>query len=172
MTIKIKKINHENFDELKEISIETFVDTFKQENSPENIKNYVEKAFRAEKLKEELANEFSDFYFIYYNDETAGYLKTNIDDSQTERMGDEALEIERIYIRTKFQRKKLGEHLIHKAVEVAKSINKKRVWLGVWEENYNALAFYNRMGFNPSGSHSFYMGAEKQTDIIMTKTLI
>jgi hypothetical protein len=51
MTINIKKISHENLDELKEISIETFVETFKSENSPENIKNYVEKAFRAEKLK-------------------------------------------------------------------------------------------------------------------------
>jgi ribosomal protein S18 acetylase RimI-like enzyme len=87
-------------------------------------------------------------------------------------MGDEAFEIKRIYIRTIFQRKKLGEHLIHKAVEVAKSLNKKRVWLGVWKENYNALAFYKRMRFVPGGSHSFCMGAEKQMDIIMTKTLI
>lgn len=172
MSINIKKISHENLDELKEISIETFVDTFKSQNSPENINDYVEKAFRTEKLEKELANEFSHFYFICYNHETAGYLKINTDDSQTERMGDEAFEIERIYVRTKFQRKKLGEHLIHKAVELAMSLNKKCVWLGVWEENYNALAFYKRMGFILSGSHSFFMGAEKQTDIIMTKTLI
>ncbi|RKD28625.1 GNAT family N-acetyltransferase [Lacrimispora algidixylanolytica] len=172
MAISIKKINHENLDELKEIGIETFVDTFKSQNSPENIKNYIDKAFRTEKLKEELANEFSDFYFICYNNETAGYLKINTDDSQTERMGDEAFEIERIYIRTKYQRKKLGEHLIHKAFEVAKSLNKRCIWLGVWEENHNALAFYKRMGFIPSGAHSFSMGEEKQTDIIMIKTLV
>ncbi|MNL75746.1 Protease synthase and sporulation negative regulatory protein PAI 1 [compost metagenome] len=50
--------------------------------------------------------------------------------------------------------------------------SKKKIWLGVWEKNENAIAFYNKMGFVQTGVHSFYMGDEEQMDIIMTKTLI
>ncbi len=50
--------------------------------------------------------------------------------------------------------------------------DKKKVWLGVWEKNENAIAFYNKMGFVRTGTHSFIMGDEEQKDYIMTKTLI
>ncbi len=40
MTLKITKCNHEDLKLLQKISIETFNDTFKNQNSPENI-NYV-----------------------------------------------------------------------------------------------------------------------------------
>ncbi|MDF2902615.1 MAG: spermine/spermidine-N-acetyltransferase PaiA, partial [Bacillus sp. (in: firmicutes)] len=57
-----------------------------------------------------------------------------------------------------------------KALEIAIECNKKKVWLGVWEKNENALTFYKKMGFVQSGAHSFYMGDEEQVDFIMTKT--
>jgi ribosomal protein S18 acetylase RimI-like enzyme len=172
MAITIKKINHENLNQLQEISIETFTDTFKAQNSSENIKDYIDKAYKTEQLKAELNNPLSEFYFICFDDEAAGYLKLNNGDAQSEKMEEGAMEIERIYIRKKFQRKGLGEFLMHKAIERANALNKNSVWLGVWEENHNALAFYKKMGFIHNGSHSFYMGEEKQTDLIMKKVLV
>ncbi|WP_026890781.1 GNAT family N-acetyltransferase [Lacrimispora aerotolerans] len=172
MKVYIKKANYENAEELREIGIETFVDTFESQNSPESIKEYIEKAFSKQKLIKELEDKSTEFYFIFYNNEMAGYLKVNTGDSQTEKMGNETLEIERIYIRKKYQRKKLGEQLIQKAIEIAKVQYKKEVWLGVWEENHDALAFYERMGFCPIGSHAFFMGEEEQTDLILVKNLV
>jgi ribosomal protein S18 acetylase RimI-like enzyme len=172
MAITIKKINHENLNQLQEISIETFTDTFKAKNSYENIKDYIDKAYKTEQLKAELYNPLSEFYFICFDDEAAGYLKLNAGDAQSEKMEDGDMEIERIYIRKKFQRKGLGEYLINKAIERANALNKNSVWLGVWEENHNALAFYKKMGFVHNGSHSFYMGEEKQTDLIMQRILV
>ncbi|WP_371873239.1 GNAT family N-acetyltransferase [Lysinibacillus sp. Ag94] len=61
--------------------------------------------------------------------------------------GDDLLEIERIYIRNKYQGKGLGKHLINKAMEIAVAQNKKSIWLGVWEKNDNAIGFYKKMGF-------------------------
>ncbi|MEC0789915.1 GNAT family N-acetyltransferase, partial [Bacillus haynesii] len=52
----------------------------------------------------------------------------------------------------------LGKYLFNKAVEIAKERNKKKIWLGVWEKNENAIAFYKKMGFVQTGAHSFYMG--------------
>ncbi|MFL1997178.1 GNAT family N-acetyltransferase [Lysinibacillus irui] len=171
MTIKIKKCNLEDLKKLQEVSIETFHDTFKEQNSPENMKAYLEKAFNEKQLAQELENAASQFYFILDNEEIAGYLKVNVDEAQSEEMGDESLEIERIYIRDKFQGKGFGKHLFNKALEVAMAQDKKSIWLGVWEKNDHAIGFYQKIGFVQTGAHSFYMGDEEQIDLIMTKTL-
>ncbi|WP_286174338.1 GNAT family N-acetyltransferase [Pseudomonas sp. ISL-88] len=132
----------------------------------------MEKAFDLKQLEKELSNISSQFFFVYFHNEIAGYLKVNTNHAQSEEMGDESLEIERIYIRNKFQKHGLGKYLLNKALEIALERNKKKIWLGVWEKNENAIAFYKKMGFVQTGTHSFYMGDEEQIDFIMTKTLI
>ncbi|OLQ49047.1 GNAT family N-acetyltransferase [Bacillus licheniformis] len=172
MTINIKKCSREDLKILQEISVETFNDTFKDQNSSENMKAYLDSAFNTEQLEKELSNISSQFFFVYCHHEVAGYLKVNTDDAQSEEMGDESLEIERIYIKKEFQKHGLGKHLLHKALDIALECNKKKIWLGVWEKNENAVAFYKKMGLVQTGTHSFYMGDEEQTDFIMTKTLM
>lgn len=172
MTINIKKCSLEDLGLLQDISVETFNETFKDQNSPENVKAYLERAFNINQLEKEVSNISSEFYFIYANGEIAGYLKVNTHDAQTEMMGNDSLEIERIYIKDKFQKHGLGKFLMNKAVEIAMERNKKSIWLGVWERNENAIAFYKKMGFVQTGTHSFYMGDEEQKDFIMTKTFI
>jgi diamine N-acetyltransferase len=172
MAINLKKCTLEDSRKLQEISYETFHETFKLQNSPENMNAYLERAFNLEQLEKELSNISSQFFFVYCNNEVAGYLKVNTDDDQSEEMGDESLEIERIYIRNKFQKHGLGKYLLNKAMEIAMDGNKKKIWLGVWEKNENAIAFYKKLGFVQTGAHFFYMGDEEQLDFIMTKTLI
>ncbi|HGH7174117.1 TPA: GNAT family N-acetyltransferase [Bacillus wiedmannii] len=171
MTINIKKCTLEDLHTLQKISCETFDETFKHQNSSENMNAYLEKAFNLTQLEKELVNLSSQFYFVYFNNEVAGYVKVNTNDAQSEEMGDESLEIERIYIKSTFQKHRLGKHLLNRAIEIAIEHNKKKIWLGVWEKNENAIAFYKKMGFVQVGAHSFYMGDEEQIDFIMTKTL-
>ncbi|MDN4494395.1 GNAT family N-acetyltransferase [Ureibacillus aquaedulcis] len=172
MTIKIKKCTFEDLQTLQEISIETFNETFKDQNSPENMKTYLERAFNLKQLEEELSNPFSQFLLLYFNEEVAGYLKVNTGDAQSEKIGDQSLEVERIYIKSKFQKHGLGKYLLSQAIEMAVALHKKEVWLGVWEKNENAIAFYKKMGFVQTGVHSFYMGEEEQSDYIMTKSIL
>ncbi|AKP76605.1 MULTISPECIES: GNAT family N-acetyltransferase [Priestia] len=167
----IKKCILEDVYDLQDVSYKTFYETFKDQNSQENMTAYLEKAFTIEQLEKELSNTSSQFFFMYVNHEIAGYLKVNMNDAQSEEMGEEALEIERIYIGNSFQKQGLGKHLFNKAVEIATTFNKKKIWLGVWEKNKNAIAFYKKQGFVQIGSHSFYMGDEEQIDLIMVKTL-
>lgn len=169
--MNIQKCTVEDLHTLQEISYETFQETFKDQNSPENMKAYLERAFNLKQLERELVTPFSQFFFTYVNNEVAGYLKVNTNEAQSEEMGDDSLEIERIYVRCKFQKHGLGKVLFNHAVEIAEKENKKTIWLGVWEKNENAIAFYKKMGFVQTGAHSFYMGDEEQTDLIMEKKL-
>lgn len=171
MSIMIKKCGLEDAYSLQLISLETFNETFMDQNSPENMDAYMTKAFDINQLKKELSNASSHFYFIYFNDELAGYLKINTDTAQSERMSEEGLEIERIYVKNNYQQYGLGKQLFNKAIEIATESNKKFIWLGVWEKNEKALAFYRKLGFAQTGAHSFYMGSDKQTDLIMAKEL-
>ena len=41
------------------------------------------------------------------------------------------------------------------------------VWLGVWEHNRRARAFYERWGFRPVGAETFRLGSDDQLDLLM-----
>ncbi|WP_413367917.1 GNAT family N-acetyltransferase [Lysinibacillus sp. 3P01SB] len=171
MSIHIKKCTLEDLPNLQEISAKTFQETFQHQNSPENMAAYLNRAFNRTQLEKELVNSSSQFFFISVNNDIAGYLKINTDSAQSEAMGEDFLEVERIYIKSEFQKQGLGKHLFKKALEIAQVSNKKKIWLGVWEKNENAIAFYKKAGFVETGSHSFFMGEEEQIDLIMTKTI-
>ncbi|WP_336758482.1 GNAT family N-acetyltransferase [Paenibacillus sp. USHLN196] len=172
MTIRIGICTIEQVCELQEISYETFNETFKAQNSPENMNAYLNKAFNREQLESELSMADSQFLFIYVDNQVAGYMKVNINDAQSEKMGEESLEIERVYIKKAFQKHGLGKVMLHKAIEMATEHHKTNIWLGVWEKNENAIAFYEKMGFVQTGAHAFVMGDEEQIDLIMTKTIL
>lgn len=165
------KCTPEHLPELQAISRETFTETFKEQNSPEHLNAYLEKAYNQEQLALELENPESRFYFVHSDDEVAGYLKINVGEAQSEKMGADSLEVERIYVKKKFHKKGLGKLLLERAFDVAAELEKKKVWLGVWEHNENAIAFYKQKGFVQTGAHPFYMGDDKQIDLIMTKTM-
>lgn len=171
MSIHLQKITKNNVQDLQEVSIQTFTETFKDNNSEKSLNDYLNTAYELTKLEKELENPHSEFYFAYFNNELAGYLKININDSQSEKMGENALEVERIYIKKSFKRRGIGRHLIETAEQLAKKYQKNLMWLGVWEYNPKAIAFYETLGFKVIGAHSFFMGEEEQTDLIMSKQL-
>ncbi|MBE7103231.1 GNAT family N-acetyltransferase [Bacillus cereus] len=139
MTANIKKCTLEDVRKLQEISCQTYNETFKHHNSPENMNAYLEKAFNLEQLESELSDTSSQFFFVYFNNEVAGYLKLNTNDAQSEEMGEESLEVERIYIKSTFQKHGIGKYMLNKAIEIAMELNKKKIWLGVWDMTLKAL---------------------------------
>ena len=66
MTIKIKKCTLEDLEILQEISIETFNDTFKDQNSPENMKAYLERAFNSKTTGKRIIQYFFRILFCLF----------------------------------------------------------------------------------------------------------
>lgn len=167
----IKQCTANDVQQLQDISVLTYKETFDEHNSEENMNAYLEAAYNLPKLEKELTNPNSYFYFALVDGEVAGYLKLNTDAAQTEPMDSKSMELERIYILKRFQKNGVGKVLMGKALEMAEQLGKEKIWLGVWEHNDNARAFYEKKGFVETGSHSFFMGDDEQTDLILTKTL-
>jgi ribosomal protein S18 acetylase RimI-like enzyme len=55
--------------------------------------------------------------------------------------------------------------------EHARHLGAGRFWLGVWEKNPRAIAFYQKIGFAQCGAQPFLMGSDLQTDWVMNRTL-
>lgn len=167
--IKICKKNQVNL--LRAVSIETYRDTFSHSNSETLMMQYFQDALNKEKLQAELNHPDSAFYFIYFAEKVAGFLKVNVMSAQTDIKDVHSLEIERFYIRKSFLRKGLGKQLMSFACDLARQKNKEFAWLGVWENNIPALHFYKKMGFYQIGAHPFNMAGDIQTDLLLQKDL-
>ena len=165
--MKIRKINIDDLETLRYLSIQTFKETFEEVNTEEDMQKYLDENLSIEKLKTELENVNSEFYFAENNGEILGYLKLNFKDAQTEKVEENYFEIERIYVLKAFLGQKIGQILFDKAIEIGREKNLEYVWLGVWEENHRAIRFYGKNGFEIFGKHDFVLGKDVQTDLLM-----
>ena len=165
--IQLRKADDKDLISLQKIGKLTFSETFSSDNSENNLRSYLDTAFSTEKVKGELSDENSGFYFAELENEIIGYLKVNYGDSQTEIRSEKAVEIERIYVLKEFYGKKVGQILYEKAIELAKDIDADFIWLGVWEQNPRAIRFYEKNGFSAFDKHIFKLGNDEQTDIMM-----
>ncbi|SNR59514.1 GNAT family N-acetyltransferase [Hymenobacter mucosus] len=169
--ITIEQATVPNVDQLRQISRQTFFETFSASNSEQNMQAYLEERFSLEKLTAELQNPHSAFYFALLENAVVGYLKVNAGPAQTELQDANALEIERIYVLQDYHGKQVGQVLYEKALQLATQAQANYVWLGVWEENLRAIRFYQKNGFMEFAKHVFRLGNDEQTDILMKLVL-
>ncbi|MEH3114407.1 GNAT family N-acetyltransferase [Pedobacter terrae] len=170
MKISIEKVTTNDIQKLQEIGRSTFYEAFADVNTEDDMKDYLEKSFSEKKLKTELNNKDSQFYFARVDGSVVAYLKINFGQAQNEKI-DNAIEIERIYVLKAFHGKKVAQALYQKAIDIAYEQQAACIWLGVWEENHRALRFYDKNGFKAFGKHAFWLGNDKQTDLLMKKEL-
>jgi len=164
----VTPIKNSELDTLRDLAMRTYSAAFAYKNKPEVIADYYEFAFAKSHLNKQLSTKDSLWFFARDKDNIIGYLKLNINDAQTEFFEPNGLEIERIYIDIPYLRQGYGERLIDFSISKARQLKKNYIWLGVWEENPEAILFYKKQGFIITGTHDYDMIAEIQTDYIMT----
>ena len=164
----VRRVKADEIESLQRISRRTFYETFWMSNTHQNIIDYLENSLSLEALSRELENPNSEFYFLFLDAESAtdfepaAYLKLNFLN----------VELERIYVLSKFQCKGIGRYLLDFSIQLALSRRAPILWLGVWERNYNAIDFYKQNNFQEFGKHTFRLGQDLQTDILMQKILL
>ena len=169
----IRQLTLADLDQLQSISRTTFHETFAADNSEADMAHYLEHNLSASRLAQELVNPESRFYFAEDDDGNAlGYLKTNTGAAQSEPQNPQALEIERIYVLSAHHGRGVGAALYRQARHDAEQQGAPYLWLGVWEYNRSALQFYQKHGFTAFASHTFTLGSDAQTDILMKLDLV
>ena len=163
---------------LTDLAATTMREAFGPPHNPaELVEEYIQSAITVSILETELADPRSTFFLLELPDGTpVGYAKLH-QHRPPRRLGklygqkDKAIEIQRIYLVKSQISQGQGRQLMEHCLNWARRQGYKAVWLGVWERNERALAFYKKMGFEKFGYHYFQFGSERQRDFWLRKQL-
>ena len=103
--------------------------------------------------------------------ELAGYAKLIFGTLEPGVTAEKPVELSRLYSHQKFLGQGVGQALMDACFERAKQAACDVMWLGVWEYNPRAKAFYEKYGFHEVGKHIFQLGSDPQTDVLMQREL-
>jgi ribosomal protein S18 acetylase RimI-like enzyme len=169
--LDIQKVEERHLPVLEAICKSTFQETYSWYNTAENMANYLNENFSYEKLKQEIESDTCSYYLLYTANEAIGYMKLNFGFNHESKKDAASVEIERIYTLKQYHGKGQGQRLCDEAIKIAKTLNASNIWLGVWEKNPRAMAFYSKNNFKIVGTHIFKLGSDEQLDHLMVLNL-
>ena len=144
---------------LAELSARTFHDTFAAHNRAEDMDKYMSTAYGGAKQREEIADPDRITLLVEEGEALIAYAQL--------RMALPQIEIGRFYVDGAWHGRGVAQSLMDAVLDVARDHGATRVWLGVWERNARAIAFYEKCGFRDCGSQPFLLGSDLQTDRVM-----
>lgn len=100
-----------------------------------------------------------------------GYAHLGVSDRPSEVTDAASIELKRFYVASQHHGHGVAQALMQRVLSEASRRGSRCLWLGVWERNARAIAFYRKLGFNHVGTQPFQLGTDVQTDWIMERLL-
>lgn len=156
---------------LSRLGARLFEDTFGAMNDPEDLRTYLSAAFSPETQREVLG----DSEVVVFIAEDAGraaigYATMKRGSRGAGVTGKNPVEVQRIYSDHAWHGRGVGALLMNACIEEARACHADELWLGVWEKNPRAIAFYQKTGFRVVGRQTFQLGRDLQHDFVMSLT--
>lgn len=170
--MEIRKATLNDLESLIKLCTTTFIQTYAIHNTAENLNDYLEKNFNPTQLSKEIQSDTEGYFLLFDQDLPIAYVKLNYNCCPPNMPGEQMIEIQRIYVSGEYQKKGLGKELLKIAESEAMQSGAPYIWLGVWENNHQAIRFYTENGFSIMGTHDFWLGNDRQTDFIMSKKVV
>lgn len=167
----IRHATAEDAARLTELAARTFYDAFADMNKPENMQAYMREAFTVPQLTAELNDPRASFLLAEVDDAPAGYAKLSNGAAPACITGAKPIELVRLYVAQQYLGAGIGNDLMRACMDEARSLGHQTIYLGVWEHNTRAQAFYFKWDFTVVGSHIFQMGDDAQLDWLMQRAL-
>ena len=156
---------------LSELGARTFSETFAVDNTPEDLAAYIDTSFSVAQVTRELKDPASIFLIAEVDGHAAGYAKLHAGEPEKGVEGANPIELVRLYVSREWLGRGVGERLMRACVDEAQQTGHDAIWLGVWERNERAQAFYRKWNFRTVGEHMFRLGSDLQRDLLMERTL-
>jgi ribosomal protein S18 acetylase RimI-like enzyme len=161
---------------LSRLAATTFRDTFEAENTLEDMERYLAEAFTPEQQAAEIADPDNTILVAEHdrssnNVELVGYAHLASESTPEAVLGPAPLELKRLYVARAWHGRGVAQALMNAVLNAARARGAKTLWLGVWERNPRAVAFYEKHGFTRVGEHSFILGSDVQTDWVLARPL-
>ena len=165
--MKIRRATVADAAALAEIAERTFRDTFAEHNTPEDLEAYVASAYGEELQRRELENPNT---IALFGETEEGELIAYTQMRRVQSPHGE-IEIARFYVDKNHHGRGIAQQLMQAAYDTARALGATSIWLGVWEHNLRAIAFYAKCGYRDVGSQPFLVGSDLQTDRVMARVI-
>ncbi len=156
---------------LSKLGALAFSQAFGPDNTPEDMAIYLAGAFTPQKQAQELARVGSLFFILEYGGSAAGYAHLQESLPPTCITGTHPVELSRFYLLQAFIGKGFGSKLMRACIDAAQGRGGDVLWLGVWQKNSRAIAFYRKWKFEIVGAQTFQLGNDLQHDYVMRRDL-
>ena len=164
--LRIRRCTEADLPALADIARRTFYETFTGTCTDADMQDFLDTFYNETRLGEELRSEGDHTFFAELGGIPIGYLRFQGGPVAFEARGvHKPLELNRLYVDAAFKGKGVAQELMQFYLQFAQENNHDYLWLGVWEHNERAKAFYRRNGFSNTGfRHPFPIGQTPQTD--------
>jgi ribosomal protein S18 acetylase RimI-like enzyme len=144
----------------------TFYDTFTGTCTEDDMQHFLYTFYNEERIASELSREGDYTFLAELDGKPIGFLRFGeVDVPFSYDRALKPLELNRLYVDKAYKGLGLGPLLMDFYMSYAREHGYNFLWLGVWEHNYRAQAFYKKYGFSFSGHrHPFPIGNTPQTD--------
>ncbi|MHB0969502.1 MAG: GNAT family N-acetyltransferase [Thermoanaerobaculia bacterium] len=167
----IRRANSDDAGLLAELGARTFSETFAADNTPEDMTAYLAASFNPARQAAELADAASTFLIAKVGGVAAGYAKLRAGEPLDGVEGARPVELVRLYVLHEWLGRAVGAELMDACLDEARRAGHETIWLGVWERNARAQAFYRKWGFREVAEHIFQLGSDLQRDLLMERAL-
>ncbi|HEY8265345.1 MAG TPA: GNAT family N-acetyltransferase [Steroidobacteraceae bacterium] len=167
MSAALRRAGADDAPSLAVIAERTFRDAFGAHNSPDNMDLQCARHFGPDIQAREIADPGLVTTLALEGGQIVGFTQVTLAKAHASVPAKRAAELNRIYVVAEQQGKGVAQALMQGALATAAAAGADRLWLGVWEHNPRAIAFYRKFGFEIVGEHTFMLGQERQRDILM-----
>lgn len=168
-SLVIRRADPRDAERLAAFAEDAFHDTFAKDNRPEDMAAYSREAFGTEIQRREIEDPAVLVLLAERDGALTGYAMLRDGAAEPGVPGDRPIELARLYAGQRWIGAGIGRALMQRCLEEARERGHDTIWLGVWERNHRAMAFYRRFGFADVGSHAFQLGSDRQTDRLMAR---
>lgn len=156
---------------LAELAATTFRDAFGADNSPEDLALHLAQSYGISQQTAELSDPAITTLLAFADGALAGYAQLRPGQAPGCVQSIHSIELWRFYVAREWHGRGLAQQLMTAVVAAARGRKAATLWLGVWEHNPRAQAFYKKSGFTDVGSQTFLVGTDAQTDRVMELSL-
>ena len=156
---------------LADLARATFVETFGGLYPDADMEGFLASAYSAELQAGEMADPQWRTWVLAQDGRLLGFAQLVLHCPLHGGDPDTSAELRRIYVRRDALGGGLGRRLLTQVLETARATGNATLWLGVWEHNDRAQAFYRTFGFTRVGQHDFMVGSCRDTDHLLALDL-
>lgn len=156
---------------LTALARDTFFDTFAAANDAADMALHLDRAYGVPQQAAELADPDVVTLLVEEGGQTVAYAQLRTGHVPDCVEGARPVELWRFYVGREWHGRGIAQALMSRVMAEAAIRGARTLWLGVWERNPRARAFYGKCGFEDVGEHVFLFGTDPQTDRVMARPL-